>query len=133
MAALPTTEVFAFSKPNNKAGELYIALLLGAGAQHVLRGNRSVWHGLYDYLKAEFGEANVAGAPRQRQIVRRLRGEDRYRVFSAVLVRSEREEISHRAACEAAGVSLGAFTQWLSEYRRAGYRVPVTKPNGRLL
>lgn len=146
MTALPTTEVFAFSAPKSKAGEIAIAVNVGAGALHVLHATRSVWRNLYDRLAAEFAPAPASIVPTTtgpRQIVKRLQGEDRYRVFSAVLIRIEREEISQRAACEAAGVSLGAFSMWLKEYRRTGYRppadlrpagrVPVTKPNGKLL
>jgi hypothetical protein len=149
---LPTTEIFAFSAPKNKAGELHIAINTGAGLLHVLRASRSVWHNLAEKLAAEFPDVARAAAasvaqPAARPVAEhRLRGAERARVFMAVLTKIEREEISQVAACDAAGVSYYAFVAWLREYRRAGYRpptiaetvsdvgrAPITKPGGRIL
>ena len=59
----PTTEVFAFSAPKIKGAELSIALSLGAGSQHVLRGTLSIWRGLASHLLTQFPEISDARRP----------------------------------------------------------------------
>jgi hypothetical protein len=146
---LPTTEIFAFSAPKNKAGELDVAVRIAGGVLHVLRASRSVWRGLAEHLGREFPSSVAAPSPSSSpaaQPARRLRGAERQRVFLAVLTKMQREEITQRAACDAAGVSHNAFHSWLGQYRRAGYRpptiaetvaevgrAPITKPGGRIL
>jgi hypothetical protein len=134
---LPTTEVFAFSAPKSKAGEISIALNVGVGALHVLHASRAVWRGLHEHLAFEFSEPSAAPAFKSgsRRIVRRLYGAQRDAVFTAVLTRVQREEITQIAACRQAGVSWGAFHQWITQ-RRAAARLaagPVLKPGGRIL
>lgn len=136
-AALPSTEVFAFSEPKNKAGELFVAINLGVGVQHVLHAPRTVWANLQHHLAKEFPD-DSAPAPKiitgERTIVRRLRGAERDQVFTTVLTRIQREEISQVSACTAAGVSYGAFHAWLNQQRAiAKNKGPLLKPSGRLL
>jgi hypothetical protein len=138
---LPTTEIFAFSAPQIKAGEMRVAVNVGAGSLCVLRASRTVWRNLFDHLSREFvpaiDPATIAPAGASSTAKRhrrpRLNGDQRWAVYSAILARVDKTGIARKTACEEANVNYRAFSTWLHEYKTSGYKVPVLKPGGRLL
>lgn len=133
---LPTTEIFAFSAPKIKGGELHIAVNTGAGSLHVLRATRSVWANLAGHLREEFFP-KADKAPDPTAYRPRLRGAEREQVYGEVLERVQLQGLTHIAACNAASVSYTAFQSWLAQRRSRGIGVgmknPILKPGGKLL
>ena len=122
MSALPSTEVFAFSEPKFKAGEISFALRLSTGGLHVLVGKRSVWQNLHRYLSTVFG-GEVSPAPIKAASIRkdlrrrpRLSAEQRARYVAAFHEWRVSDRTQKQIAQEY-GISFGAWAKWLNHHR----------------
>lgn len=126
----PTTEIFAFSQPKIKGGQIHVAVNLGAGTLHVLEATSTVWGNLHRHLHAIFGPRPAESAPSPAPAKRYLRGAERDRVYGSVLALVQEHGCSQPEACRRVGVAYTAFHSWLVQKRA---REPIAKPNGRLL
>lgn len=123
-STLPSTEVFAFSEPKIKGGEIRVAMNLGPGVLHVLHGTRAVWRNLFERLQAEFEAPAGERLPRAKLV----------ELMRSALAEWEAGGCTQREAAEKRGIQLNTFTMWLAaERKRARHAAPVLKPGGRLL
>lgn len=133
---LPTTEIFAFSEPKIKGGEIRVAINCGAQVLYVLQATRPVWRGLYDHLHREF--AGVASAPAAPAVLGGRAG----RIIAPARLAAYRQVIaeyqtgrhaSWTAACRAVGVNECSFSNWYHRHKHELPAGPVLKPGGRIL
>jgi hypothetical protein len=148
--AVSSTEVFAFSAPKIKGGEVEFAINLGAGSLHVLRGTPSVWRGLTAHLLALYPDlAPVARQPgevrtgyvRSRRDGRVLKPEVRAQYVRAWSEWKRGLAPSLAGACRAHALPYFSVQRWCidnadtlpAEAAALTGKAPIPKPSGRLL
>lgn len=145
---LPRTEVYAFSQPVVKAGQMSVAMRL-AGCQHVLEAHRSVWHGLHDHLKEFFAQGPAVAEPPLNKshgaLAHRGAGAKKCAIAWVDLTADLTQTVQAVAAKH--GIIYGSLQTWIAVHhprevtalrRAAGLNqrpqsAPVLKPSGRIL
>lgn len=148
-AATPTSEVFAFSAPKIKGGQIDFAINLGAGSLHVLRGTSPVWRALGAHLLTVFPDlapaaqaARVPGEVRTGYVRARRDGRVLKPEIRALYVRAWSDwktgaARSLAAACRTHALPYFSVQRWCVDNADTlpaeAAALPVLKPSGKIL